>query len=133
MRFRCLINPGAVLFAGLMLSTSLGRAAGVLVNPGFELGQAVFGWNSYSASSGNVLIQASATLAHGGTNYLKVYQAFNGSVNYSGVYQDNLSGPGAVFAADGWAYTSSGDVLAGQNAAWLEVTFRDANARAFSI
>ncbi len=133
MRFHGPIHPGAVLCAGLMLSAPPGRAADVLANPGFELGQVPLGWNTYGAISHNVLIQTSAAIAHGGTNYLKVYQGFNGSVNYSGVYQDNVSGPGAVFAADGWACTSSGDALAGQNAAWIEVTFRDATANILAL
>ena len=133
MRFHWLISPGAALLGCVLWSAPLGRAADVLANPGFELGQAVLGWNSYSAGSGNVLVQSTAGLAHGGTNYLKVYQAFNGSVNYSGVYQDNLSGPGGVFAAEGWACTRSGDALAGQNAAWIEVTFRDATGNVLAL
>ena len=60
-------------------------------------------------------------------------EGFNGTVNYSGVYQDNISGPGAVFAAAGWAYTSAAGALAGQNAAWIEVTFRDATANVFAL
>jgi beta-glucanase (GH16 family) len=122
----------------LVLSAPLVRAVDLLTNPGFELDPlgptaVIFGWKSYSGSSGNVLSETSAFIAHGGNNYLKVYQAFNGAVNYSGVYQDNLSGPGAVYAADGWAYTSASDTLAGQNAAWLEVTFRDANAKVLAL
>jgi beta-glucanase (GH16 family) len=122
----------------LILSAPLVRAGGLLKNPGFELdaqGQTgiIFGWNTYSASSGNVLSETSAAIAHGGTHYLKVYQAFNGSINFDGVYQDNISGPGAVYAADGWAYTSASDALAGQNAAWIEVTFRDVNANILAL
>ncbi|HUC86648.1 MAG TPA: glycoside hydrolase family 16 protein, partial [Candidatus Acidoferrales bacterium] len=75
-----------------------------------------------------------AAIAHGGTNYLKVYQAFNGSTNYDGIYQDYISGPGAVYAADGWAYAPwASDPMLGQNAAWIEVTFRDANANVLAL
>jgi beta-glucanase (GH16 family) len=107
-------------------------AGGILTNPGFELdtSEAVVGWNMFGS---NVYSLTSATLAHSGANYLKVYQQFNGSLNYSGVYQDNLSGPGAVYSADGWAYTLSSDVLAGQNEAWIEVTFRDASANVLAL
>jgi beta-glucanase (GH16 family) len=107
-------------------------AGSILTNPGFELdtSEAVVGWNTFGS---NVYSLTSATLAHSGFNYLKVYQQFNGSVNYSGVYQDNLSGSGAVYAADGWAYTLSSDVLAGQNEAWIEVTFRDASANVLAL
>jgi beta-glucanase (GH16 family) len=133
-----LSNKGLAIVVGLMLSAPLVRAVDLLTNPGFEAdpqGQTnvIFGWNAYSGSSGNVWSETSASVAHGGTNYLKVYQAFNGSVNYNGVYQDNLSGPGAVYAADGWAYTSVSDTLAGQNAAWVEVTFRDASANILAV
>jgi hypothetical protein len=110
----------------------------LLTNPGFELDApgptgVIVGWNTYSASSGNVLSETSAFVAHGGSNYFKVYQAFNGTVNFNGIYQDDLSGPGAVYAADGWAYTSASDTLAGQNAAWIEVTFRDVSANVLAL
>ena len=113
---------------GIALAGLPAAAADVLLNPGFESDSAgetmtVAGWAPYG---GNVFSETSQTLAHGGTNYLKVYQAFTGQVNYSGVYQDYISSPGATYAADGWAYTASSDALAGQNVAWIEVTFRDA-------
>jgi beta-glucanase (GH16 family) len=124
---------GIVFAAGFTAATVL--AANVLSNPGFEFDPAgetmsVGGWTPYG---GNVYSETSQTLAHGGTNYLKVFQAFNGHTNYTGVYQDYISSPGATYAADGWAYTSSGDVLAGQNAAWVEVTFRDATTNVIGL
>jgi len=131
-------KPVWLFLVGVVLSGPMVRAENLLTNPGFELdppGQTgvIFGWNTYSASSGNVLSETSSAIAHGGTTYLKVYQAFNGAVNQSGVYQDNLSGPGAAYAADAWAYTLASDALAGQNAAWIEVTFRDANANILAL
>jgi beta-glucanase (GH16 family) len=132
------IQASLAILVGATLSGPLACAADLLTNPGFELDAAgpsyvIVGWNTYSASSGNVLGETSAAIAHGGTNYLKVYQAFNGSTNFDGVYQDNLSGPGAIYAADGWAYTSASDTLAGQNVAWIEVTFRDVNANILAL
>jgi beta-glucanase (GH16 family) len=126
------------ILLALVFSAPLVRAGDLLTNPGFELdppGQTsvIVGWSAYSASPGHVWSETSAAIAHGGTNYLKVYQAFNGSINYNGVYQDYLSSPGAVYAANGWAYTSASDTLAGQNAAWLEVSFRDANANILAL
>ena len=118
------------LLAGFFSFGASARANGILTNPGFESGQTVLQWNSYG---NNVYVENSAALAHSGTNYLKVYQEFIGSVNYSGIYQDNLSGPGAVYAADGWAYTLASDALAGQNVAWIEVTFRDASANVLAL
>jgi beta-glucanase (GH16 family) len=110
-------------------------AANVLSNPGFEADPAgetaaFSGWTAYG---GNAYSETGPATAHSGTNYFKVYQAFNGQVNTTGVYQDYISGPGVVYSADGWAYTSSGDKLAGQNAAWIEVTFRDANANVLAL
>lgn len=94
-------------------------AANVLDNPGFETGSFA-GWTTYG---GNNYLNSGG--AHSGTYYYKVYQAFNGQVNYTGVYQDYVSSAGVTYAADGWAYTLSSDVLAGQNQAWIEISFRD--------
>ena len=126
-----------VLVAALGILFSRGhsaRAANVLTNPGFELDPSpgtenLAGWNTY----GLYTYSESDTNAHTGTNYFKVYQTFSGSVNYSGIYQDYISGPGATYTADGWAFSLSSDVLAGQNVAWIEVTFRDANANVLAL
>jgi beta-glucanase (GH16 family) len=125
---------------GLLFVVFIGCAAGasaasLLSNPGFEAYQPadnsiVLGWHSYGP---NNYINAAAAVAHAGTNYFKVYQAFNGAVNYNGVYQDYISGPGTIYAADGWAYTAANDALAGQNAAWIEITFRDAQANILAL
>jgi beta-glucanase (GH16 family) len=63
---------------------------------------------------------------------LKVYQG-GGGVDYTGVYQDYISGQGATYNADGWAFTATGNPLAGQNQAWLEVTFRDAGGNMLAL
>lgn len=111
---------------------SNGQSSGnLLSNPGLELdqGQTLPGWQRFGPNVYN----ETAAVAHDGTNYLKVYQNFSGAVNYSGAYQDYISGPGAIYSADGWAYTMTGDALAGNNAAWIEVTFRDANANILAL
>src|SRR5258708_31656957 len=123
------------LLAGLALAGS--SLANVLTNPGFESdppgqSQNLVGWNWYGQSWGNTFNE-NGSVAHTGTNYFKVFQGFTGSVNYSGIYQDYISGPGAKYSADGWAYTISTDTLAGQNVAWIEVTFRDANAAILAL
>ena len=101
----------------------MGLSANLLLNPGFEWNAPpLASWHPFGANNQS---QTSTTVAHGGTNYYKVYQAFNGAVNYTGIYQDQVTGPGAVYSGGGWAYTSASDALAGQNAAWTEVTFRD--------
>jgi beta-glucanase (GH16 family) len=124
-------------FCGALLASLLSSrvpAASLLSNAGFESdpqGQStpIPGWQIYGANA----YGQTGTVAHSGTNYFKVYQAFTGATNYTGSYQDYISGPGAVYTADGWAYTAADDVLAGQNEAWIEVTFRDANANVLSL
>ena len=122
----CLVVSAAPLLAG-----------NVLTNPGFELDAAgqhqnLIGWTWYGQPWGNTFNETGAD-ARSGANYFKVFQGFTGGVNYNGVYQDYISGPGVTYTADGWAKTISGDVLAGQNAAWIEVTFRDANAGVLAL
>ena len=131
-RVTCLLSGMIFMLAVAALPL---RAAGLLSNPGFESdvagqSQSFPGWQIYGV---NVYSLSSTAIAHRGTNYLKVYQQFNGSVNTAGVYQDYISGPGAVYAADGWAYTAASDTLAGQNVAWIEVTFRDAYANILAL
>ena len=111
---------GLILIIGVT-SSRQGFAGNVLANPGFETGD-LTGWTTYGAN--NYVISNSA-IAHSGAYFYKVYQAFNGQVNTTGIYQDYISNPGMIYAANGWAYTLSSDVLAGQNIAWMEVTFRD--------
>jgi len=129
------ILSGLGLVFGMVIPAAAALAGNVLSNPGFEsdpVGQTttLLGWIAYG---GNAFSETSPTLAHGGTNFFKVYQAFNGQVNYTGIYQDYVSGPGASYTADGWAYTISSDVLKGKNTAWIEVTFRDANANILAL
>ncbi len=124
----------AACLAAVLGCLGVAPAASLLSNPGFELDGAggttnLPGWQAY----GLYCYTETGSLAHSGTNYFKVYQAFTGSVNYNGVYQDYISGPGAVYTADGWAYTAASDTLAGQNVAWIEVTFRDANANVLAL
>lgn len=64
-----------------------------------------------------------------------MFGQFTGATNYSGVYQDNPCEPGDVYSADGWAYTlgSDGGGIHGQDAIWLEVSFRDASDNALAL
>jgi hypothetical protein len=125
------------LAAALALGALAVRVSGasLLSNPGFESDasgqtQKLPGWQQFGPNHHH---ESATGIAHSGTNYYKVYQAFNGAVNYSGIYQDYISGPGAAYSADGWAYTASSDALAGQNAAWLEVTFRSASGNLLAL
>ncbi len=118
-------------FAFGLLFTIEADAANLLSNPGFETpslaGWTTFGPNNYS--------QNTAGIAHGGNNFYKVYGAFVGAQNYTGIYQDNLSTPGATYSAGGWAYTlsSDGGGIHGQDATWIEVSFRDSSNNALAL
>ena len=115
---------------GLFFAFEAG-AANVLSNSGFETpglaGWTTFGANNYSENT--------AGIAHGGVNFYKVYGSFIGAQNYTGIYQDNLSAPGAIYSADGWSYTASSDGggIHGQDATWIEVSFRDASYNALAL
>jgi beta-glucanase (GH16 family) len=120
------------LFLVFLFCDLAAHAANILTNPGFEADPSatnIVGWMTYGANTYN----ETGPAAHSGTNYFKVYQAFIGSVNYNGIFQDNISAPGVVFSANGWAYTLSSDKVAGQNAVWIEVTFRDAQAKILAL
>ena len=105
-------------------------ASNVLKNPGCERsvphGEArnVEDWITYGPTLCSVSSETGSE-ARRGINYFKVFQGFSGAIDYSGIYQDCISGPGATYTADGWAKVVSSDALAGQNEAWIEVTFRD--------
>lgn len=108
--------------------------ADILTDPGFETDPAgptstIYGWFTF----GNAVSETSTTLGNDGNNYLQVASSLNSATNYNGVYQDYISGPGAVYSASGWGYISSANPLAGQNEAWLEVTFRDVNANILAL
>src|ERR1039458_7006587 len=102
-------NTGLLIF-GLLASVCPAMAANVLANPDFELdpagqNQNLVGWTAYGPNNYN----ESGSSARSGSNFFKVYQGFTGSLNYSGIYQDYISGAGATYSADGWACTLSGD------------------------
>jgi beta-glucanase (GH16 family) len=122
-------------FLVILASVQPSQGASLLSNPGFESStmaeMASFpGWRPYGS---HVYGETSTTTAHSGTNYLKVYQQFSDATNFTGVFQDYATIPGAVYQADGWAYTLSTDKLSGQNAAWIEVTFRGVHTNVLAL
>ncbi|MEI9961197.1 MAG: hypothetical protein WDM76_08765 [Limisphaerales bacterium] len=114
-----------------LTSVNQAYSANVLNNPGFETtnldGWSIFGPNNFSQSGGSG--------SHSGANYYKVYGQFNGTYNFTGLYQDNPSAPGAIYSANGWAYSlgSDGGGIHGQDLIWLEVSFRDASYNALAL
>ncbi len=124
---------GGLLVLWMTVPAGLSRAANLLADPGFELspgGSSVAGWQSYGV---NHYVITDPARARSGTNCFKVYGAFNAQDNYTGIFQDFPSGPGAVYTADGWAFSLAGDALHGQDEFWLEVTFRDAGANTLAL
>ena len=113
--------------------TNLGSCgANLLSNPGFESGN-LANWTTYgnlAAVGYNVSSQSIASRpVHDDTNVCKIYGQFTGATNYSGVFQDVSASAGQSYAANAWLLTPSDDQIAGANAAWIEVSFRDASAK----
>jgi beta-glucanase (GH16 family) len=121
------VGGGAAIIA--LLAAGELHAANILTNSGFETA-GLAGWSTFGA---NNYSQTGAGVAHNGVDYYKVYGQFVGANNYTGVYQDNPSAPGATYSADGWAYSLSSDNLKGQDAIWVEVSFRDASYNALAL
>jgi beta-glucanase (GH16 family) len=128
--FACLRCLSLFIFCAVLLNVSAASAAmaNVLNNPGFENGLA--GWTSFG---GNTYGQTDATQSHNGNGFFKIFQGFTGQVNYNGIYQDYTTTAGAAFTADAWAKTPGGDVLAGANSAWIDLTFRDSAANTLAL
>jgi len=124
----------SLILIGGLISAGQSFAINILGNPGFETGD-LTNWTTFGNTIGNVSVQSGASQAHSGTCYLKTYGQFIGATNYSGVYQDNLSAPGNTYTADGWAFSlgSDGGGIHGQDAIWLEVSFRDASYNALAL
>lgn len=97
----------------------------VLPNPGFEIG-GLANWTTYGAGFNTLLGSSNDLPVHNGSNVFKLFGQFTGGENYSGVFRDTPTVPGAAFSADGWVLTPIGDTIAGGNSAWIEVSFRGA-------
>src|SRR5262249_2719062 len=98
------------LFLAISLfGPAFGRAANLLLDPGFEDNppgadvHPISGWQSYGANN----FTESDGHAHTGANYYKVYGQFTASDNFTGLYQDNPATPGNTYSADGWAFSLS--------------------------
>jgi hypothetical protein len=117
-----LVSPAATL---TVLTPE--QAANYLFDPGLESGFFSPNWSSYNGAG----IPVAPVSVHSGTNAGLTYS--QGAGSYNGFYQDvrtddiRTVAPGSVFAADGWAYTPSGDPIAADNTAWLEVHFHNGN------
>ena len=121
----------AVIGIALMafLSASKMHATNILTNSGFETA-GLAGWSTVGPNNSS---QTGAGVAHSGVNYCKIYGQFTGITNYTAIYQDNPSAPGAIYSADGWVCSLSSDNIKGQDLVWLEVSFRDASNNALAL
>ncbi|MDB6023450.1 MAG: hypothetical protein JWQ04_3307 [Pedosphaera sp.] len=129
--FSSLVVIGGILLAAIFPNQGV-LAANILNDPGFEATPGgvqtnlVVGWTTYGQNP-DTYTEFNTNIARSGSNYFKVYQAFTGSVNYNGAYQDITANVGNAYTADGWMRSASMDKLAGGNVAWIEVSFRDAS------
>ena len=120
----------AVLFASCFRADA-NWPTNLVVNPGFEFGESKLPWEPFSNNCYWVMM--SPSIAHTGSNYLEIIPAIEGYSNTTGLYEDILSGPGTAYAADGWMCVPSTNMLKGQNAAWIEVSFRDASMNILAL
>ena len=114
-------------------ATNVSECGGnTLTNAGFELG-GLANWTTFGAGFNTLLENSGNMPVHGGSNVFKVFGQFTGSENYSGAFRDVPCVAGTTFTADGWAFTPEDDKIAGDNSAWIEVSFREASANILSL
>ena len=101
--------------------------ANALLDPGLEKPD-LPDWTRYGSN-----VYSETTSLQSGARSLKVFGQFNGGTNLSGVYQDVPAAAGKSFSANGWMFTPTGDRIAGDNTAWIEVSFRDAGGNILSL
>ena len=125
------VHLALTVLALVTMAVTPARAVNILLNPGFEADGnhgstvAVAGWVT---DPGGPWYINSDSYAHSGNNYYKVWGQFNGSPNYTAIYQDNTSLPTSTYQADGWQFTLPTDIMwSGDDLdySWLEVSFRD--------
>ena len=119
----CVRRHALLVTVTASLSTATAASANILANPGFEAGS----FTNWSQFGPNNYIQNTAGVPHSGNDFYKVYGQFNTAANYTGIYQDNPSAPGAIYSANGWAYSSSSDKIYGEDEAWMAVIFMDSS------
>lgn len=100
---------------------------GALVDPDFETPE-VPDWSRFGPN-----VYSETGTVRSGARSIKVFGRFNGGTNDSGAYQDVAAAPGDSFTADGWMFTPSGDKIAGDNSAWIEVSFRDSGGNILAL
>lgn len=117
-------GAGAVLVSLAVLASAGAATANVLVNPGFEAG--LTGWTTF----GNVF--AETITPNTGVGDAKMFGAFSGGFNVTGLFQSFPAAPGEVWSFDGYFRHNSNDALTGVGPAndnWVVIKFeyRDAS------
>ncbi|MEJ5238043.1 MAG: family 16 glycosylhydrolase [Limisphaera sp.] len=108
----------------------VGCGGNTLANPGFETGD----WSGWTRFGGNTYLHnRTERPVHTGMYVFKVFGQFTGAPNDSGVSQELPVLPGQRFRAAGWVMNPADDRLAGENHAWLEVSFRDAAGNTLAV
>ena len=121
-RFNLLRRLGLFLLA--VLPAAAQPAPNLLKDAGFEgsMGNSEFSqsWTRFGrAFCDNVTPRTKVFVA-------KLFGQFDGKVNYSGVYQDIPAQPGKRYVASAYLRQNTGDVLEGENTAWIKLEFFDA-------
>jgi beta-glucanase (GH16 family) len=124
-----LIRSAVIYLIVALVSNKATFAGNILGNAGFESGDFA-DWTTFG-----VYNSVQSGVPHTGNYYYKVYGQFNGSYNFTGLYQEIPSAPGNTYEADGWTYSlsSDGGGIHGQDLIWLEVSFRDASDNALAL
>lgn len=115
-----------------------------LVNPGFELLPAKYGWTSatntsvittngsafyLNSTNGACSHDATAELvvSHGGSNVARLYGASNGVANTAFLTQTLPTYGGSTLTAGAYTYVSHEDLMTGKNSFYYELNFLDGN------
>lgn len=116
--------------AALLAGGATGYGVQVLKNSSLEASTSLPepSWTAFGVSWVNYALLTAPATAHTGNNSFKVYGQFTGGDNWSGLYQDVPTGPGAAFTGDAWANSDAGDGggIHGGDEIWAEVIFFDA-------
>jgi len=111
-----------------------------LINPGFELPPAKFGWNSttnttvvatntmyLNGTNGACTHDATAefVVSHSGSNVARLFGASNGVANTAFLRQTIATYGGSTLTGGGFAYVSHEDLMAGKNSFYYQLNFLD--------
>lgn len=114
------VRFGIALFVGWAAVAFAQPSPNLLKDPSFE--EALYEpfseyWHPFNKAFNETITPRTRHFA------AKIYGQFNGTTNYSGVYQDVPAEAGRTYIASAWFRQNSGDVLEGGNSAWVKLEF----------